>query len=178
MAEKGSCFKDLWDLARCRQVCATGREGGLLQHMLNLDLGQMPSPRAAALQNPRKAGSQGQLGSFTWGMPFAPPDINPHGNATTHPCTASHVLFLLRKRGHYTPAMWHAILRSRLEITLQFHKGFLILQMRYRLPSSHTQCILGCRSRVLNFQRHCVWVRGVTHPPASPRATPCKLMPP
>lgn len=61
MAEKGSCFKDLWDLARCRQVCATGREGGLLQHMLNLDLG--PSPRH--LQNPRKAGSQGQLGSFT-----------------------------------------------------------------------------------------------------------------
>lgn len=65
MAKKGPCFKDLWDLARCRQVCATGREGGPLQDLLNFDLEQPPSPRAAALQNPRKAGSEGQLGSFT-----------------------------------------------------------------------------------------------------------------
>lgn len=65
MAKKGSCFKDLWDLARCRQVCATGREGGLLQHILRLDLEQPPSPWAAALQNPRIPGSEGQLGSFT-----------------------------------------------------------------------------------------------------------------
>lgn len=129
MAKQGPCFKDLWDLARLGQVYATGREG-CPSILWPLIWGSCPVPATTTgslTAESQESGPKEQLGSCMWSTPFAPPDTNPHGNAM-HLCTVVCVLFFPRKRRSYKLETWHPILGSRLKITMQFHKGFLILQ--------------------------------------------------
>lgn len=128
MAKKGPCFKDLWDLARLGQVCATGERDALayIDHWAEAAAQCRLLPQAASVES-QEGGPKEQLGSFMWSTPFALPDTNPHRNAM-HLCTVVCVLFFPRKRRSYKPETWHTILGSRLKLTIQFHKGFLILQ--------------------------------------------------
>lgn len=169
MAKKGPCFKDLWDLAKRRQVCATGREGCSSIHW-TLIWGSRPV--LATFMDSLTAESQG-----TWAPgavrklyvkhALAPPDTNPHGNPT-HLCTVVCVLLLLRKRRRRLQA-WNVTHNFRIKTRNhnRVWQGLSDSPMRGKLPYSQTQCIPGSRSRFPSLQRLCVWVRGVTHPPAS-----------
>lgn len=164
------CFKDLWDLAGWREVCATGREG-CCKHTVHPDLGAAarcrPRPQPDSLHNPSKAGPKGQLAKLMWRMPFAPPDINLHGNASVRIVLCFTPLEKegkkKKKKTNYKLEMCHTFLGSRLGIRIQFDKGFLALgwgKCFWVVKPSHS----GSRSTFLNFQRGCLWVTGITHP--------------
>lgn len=97
-------------------------------------------------------------------MPFAPPDINLHGNASVRIVLCFTPLEKEgKKKKNYKLEMCHTFLGSRLGIRIQFDKGFLALgwgKCFWVVKPSHS----GSRSTFLNFQRGCLWVTGITHP--------------
>lgn len=126
MAKQGPCFKDLWDLACLGQVCATGREGCPSIHW-PLSWGSCPVPATTTgrlTAESQESGPKEQLGSCMWSTPFAPPDTKPMEMQCI--CVQWSVFYSSQERGEATS--WNTILGSRLKITMQFHKGFLILQ--------------------------------------------------
>lgn len=145
MAKQGPCFKDLWDLACLGQVCATGREGCPSIHW-PLIWGSCPVPATTTgslTAESQESGPKEQLGSCMWSTPFAPPDINPHGNAM-HLCTVVCVLFFPRKRRSYK-------LEHNFRIKIKNHnavsQGLSDSPVGKKLPCSQIQCVLGSRSR-------------------------------
>lgn len=166
MAKKGPCFKDLWDLARLGQVCATGERCSSIHWPLSWSSCPMQATTTGSLTvESQESGPEEQLGSFMWSTPFALPDTNPHRNAMY-----SGLCFILPKKEEKLQARNVA---HNFRIKTKNHntvsQGLPDSPMGRKFPRSQIQCILGSRSRFLNFQRHCVWVRGVTDPPADQR---------